>query len=197
MSFSHRKPPQHIHGPGLHICGPELIVEVRKEMARLTGYDGYALLVWKNTREVEFSSRRVFSTATAFLGHSWRNICGYDSIDLAMDCDLRELFPSTGLCFRFFFCMTEGAFAFDSSCPTIWRAPFSVASRLGGWLPLHSPLYIPQIQAYLLHLTTRLCSMIASWNGLIFRRLGIGGVIKCNHLGKWGTVKRFLFFAFS
>jgi len=40
--------------------------------------------------------------------------------------------------------------------------------------------------------------MIASWNGLIFHRMGYWGwAIKRNRLGKWGTVKRFLFFSFS
>jgi len=91
LSFSHRKPPHHIHGPGLHICGPELIVEVRKDMARLTGYEwlcvtGLEEYPWDGT----FSFRRVFSSAAAFLSFSWRNICGYDSIDFAMDCGFRE-----------------------------------------------------------------------------------------------------------
>jgi hypothetical protein len=69
----------------------------------------------------------------------------------------RELFPSNTLCFRFFFCMTEWTFAFDSSCPTIWRAPFS--SEQTGWLDfLFSLLSTSQrFGRTLLHLTRHAC----------------------------------------
>jgi hypothetical protein len=75
----------------------------------------------------------------------------------------------------------EWAFAFYSSCPTIWR-PCRQPSRWVAGLPF---LYTPKIQAYSTFEMTRLCSMIA-WNGLIFR----DGVA----IAWAGTVKRFLSF---
>jgi len=92
--------------------------------------------------------------------------------------------------------MTEWTFAFYSSCPTIWRAPFRQRADWVAGLPFGFFLsQHPKDSGVLLHLTARLCSMIASWNGLIFRRMGLGGgLTNAIRLGKWGTVKRFLFF---
>jgi hypothetical protein len=92
------------------------------------------------------------------------------------------------VCFRFFL--------------SHYLAIFS--SEQTGWLDFlfFSPLYIPKIQAYFVTVdTTLLCSMIASWNGLIFRRMGYWvRAIKSNRLGKWGHGQkipfRFLFLEF-
>jgi len=74
----------------------------------------------------------------------------------------------------------------------LFGAPFSIASRVDGWtssISLH-----PKDSGVLLHLMTRLCSMIASWNRLIFRKWD--GGYQINRLGWRGQKIPFPFSEF-
>jgi len=151
----------------------------------LRDMNGYALLVWKNTREMEpfrsdeFSVQQRHSSVshggisvdTTRSTSPW--IAGFESSSLQPDFVL-----------DFFFCMTEWAFAFDSYCPTIWRALFS--SEQTGWLDFlfFSPLHPKDSGVLVTFDTTRLCSMIAYMGWVNIPSNGVWGANKCNRLGK-------------
>ena len=110
--------------------------EYRKNMARLRDLWGYALLVWKNTHEVEifprdfhFGNGILWFPMADFLWHSAR-------------CVVRWTCHSTNLVFRLLH-DGNGCLLFYSTCPTTWR----LQQRADGWL-VFLFLYIPKIQAY-------------------------------------------------
>jgi hypothetical protein len=79
----------------------------------------------------------------------------------------------------------------------LFGAPLFVASRLGGWASSSFSSLHPKDSGVLVTFDDTLVfnDCIMEWVNI--PSTGIWGGIKCNRLGKWGTVKRFLFFAFS
>lgn len=154
-------------------------------------YDGYALLAWKNTREMDFRYRRVFSSATAFLSLWWRNICGYEidqlrhgprvsrTSSLQPTFVLDFLHDGKGLCFLFFL-------------SHYLARPFK--SDQTGWLDFLS-LSHPKDSGVLFTFDDTLVfnDCITGWVNI--PRMGLGGL--SNQSPGLGTVKRFLFLFLS
>jgi hypothetical protein len=115
--------------------------------ARNTGYEWLCITAWKNTREMELSFQATFH----FNNTIPRSLMAENNLWIKLDRRRhglrvsRTLFPSPGLCFRFF--AWRNGLLLSILLVPLFGLPLSKREQTW-WLDFLLSLYIPQTQAY-------------------------------------------------